>query len=103
MTTTSTVNDTTPATTLRELKQIVIDITKARLTPNDISDTANLFDECGLDSSSIVELVLAIEEKFGVVMSEDQLQVELFQDISRLAAFIDELKGVRYGETSAQS
>jgi|HubBroStandDraft_5_1064220.scaffolds.fasta_scaffold1961645_1 acyl carrier protein len=71
--------------TLTALKQIVTDITKVA----EVRDDANLFEDCGLDSMSVLDLVLAIEEKFGISISADELQTELFQRVSNLAEFVD--------------
>jgi acyl carrier protein len=93
----SAVQPSTNAQTLTELKEIVIEVTKAKISPTDISDAANLFDDCGLDSSSVVDLVLALEEKYNITMSEDQLEVELFQNASNLADFIETLRAATRG------
>ena len=71
--------------TLIALKQIVTKITH---TP-EVRDDANLFEDCGLDSMSVLDLVLAIEERFGITISADELQSELFQRITNLAQFVD--------------
>jgi acyl carrier protein len=75
--------------TLASLKAIVIDVTKMKIAPADIREDANLFDDCGLDSTSVVDLVLAIEEKFGITIQEEDLEAELFQNISNLACFVN--------------
>jgi acyl carrier protein len=71
--------------TLTALKQMVSDITKVA----EVRDDGNLFEDCGLDSMSVLDLVLAIEEKFGISISADELQTELFQRVSNLAEFVD--------------
>lgn len=80
------------AANLDILKNIIIGVTKAKITREEISDTANLFDDCGLDSIAVVDLVLALEEKFNITIAQDQLEVEIFQNISTLAAFIEKLR-----------
>ena len=48
------------------------------------SDT--LFDEIGVDSIAIVELVMALEAELGVQMPDDQLErVATLGDLARLA------------------
>lgn len=76
---------------LTSLKQIVVHITKVV----DVRDDANLFEDCGLDSMSVLDLILAIEEKFRITISPDELQTELFQNISNLAQFIDSKRTVQ--------
>lgn len=76
--------------TLTALKQIVARITKIA----EVRDDANLFEDCGLDSMSVLDLVLAIEEKFNITILADELQTELFQNISNLAQFVDSKRSV---------
>ena len=71
--------------TLVALKQIVTQITH---TP-EVRDDANLFEDCGLDSMSVLDLVLAVEERFGITISADELQSELFQRLTSLVQFVD--------------
>ncbi|HET9790242.1 MAG TPA: acyl carrier protein [Candidatus Angelobacter sp.] len=71
------------------LKRLVISVAKLKLSPEEISDHASLFEDCGIDSTSLIELVLSIEEKYGVAFTEDELEIEMFQDLSKLAGFID--------------
>jgi acyl carrier protein len=72
------------------LKQLVVEVTQANIDPSSIRDTANLFNDCGLDSTSVIDLVLSIEDRFGVSLDEDELVVTLFQDLSKLYSLIEE-------------
>ena len=74
---------------LRKLKQIVVKIAQLKLAPEEISNTANLFDDCGMDSVSIVELVLSLEGEFDITIDEDELEAQVFQDFPRLGAFVE--------------
>jgi acyl carrier protein len=67
-----------------ELKRLVVEVVHLDIPPDRLADDANLY-ESGLDSTSVVELVLRIEERFQVTVSDEQLEVELFQDLRRLA------------------
>jgi acyl carrier protein len=64
-------------------------VAKLKTAPEEIGDHANLFDDCGIDSTSLIELVLSLEDQFGVKIVEDELDIEMFQDLTRLAEFID--------------
>ena len=86
--------------TLRQLKEIIIAVTQAKITPAEISDHAHLFDDCGLDSTSVVDLVLALEEKFDIAIAEDELESGLLEDLSNLARLVD-TKGQARARTTA--
>ena len=45
-----------------------------------------------VDSLGIMRLVSFIEEEFDVEVPEEDLVPEHFQNVSRLAAFVDQLK-----------
>lgn len=75
--------------TIETLKQLVVEVTQVNINPSSIRDSANLFNDCGLDSTSVIDLVLSIEDSFGVSIDEDELVVTLFQDLSKLCALIE--------------
>jgi len=74
---------------LAMLKRMVIAVSQANLAPEQIGDHANLFNDCGLDSTSIVELVISLEEEFGIRFNEDEIDLKLFQDLARLGLYIE--------------
>jgi acyl carrier protein len=65
------------------LRGLISDVVPLGLPPEALLDDANLYDH-GLDSTSVVELVLRIEERFQLRLSDDDLDVELFQRLGRL-------------------
>jgi acyl carrier protein len=42
-----------------------------------------------LDSMAVVELVVALEERFGITIDEDQVTGEVFETVGSLATLID--------------
>ena len=83
--------------TLDTLKALVITTTHLKIAPAEIRDNANLFDDCGLDSTSVVDLVFGIEEAFGISVPEDEIDAELFQSIKKLAEYIDSKRAANHG------
>jgi len=75
--------------TLDALKVLVIKMTHLNIAPAEIGDHANLFDDCGLDSTSVVSFVFEIQDAFGIEVAEEEMDAELFQDISQLSQFVD--------------
>ena len=74
---------------LAKLKELVIEVTQLKIAPEAISDTANLFNDCGVDSTSVVDLVVGLEQNFDISVDDDELDVKLFQDLSKLAEFVE--------------
>jgi acyl carrier protein len=54
------------------------------------STGTDLFESGVLDSLAFIELLLKLEEEFGVAVALDDLEVENFKSIERIAAFVDE-------------
>lgn len=52
------------------------------------SAEANLIEEGILDSMMFVDLVLFIEERFGVVAELEDLEIEHFATVARMARFV---------------
>jgi acyl carrier protein len=60
---------------------------KTSILEKDIDITAQTsFDQLGIDSLSIIELVLFIERKFQVIIPEDELLPENLNSVESLAA-----------------
>jgi len=75
----------------RQLKTMIIERLRLKITPEEIDDSAPLFGEgLALDSIDALELAIAVEKTFGVeIKNEDDGRVA-FQSINHLADFIKE-------------
>lgn len=62
------------------------------------SPDTDLFATGGMDSMSFVELLLAIEEKFAVKVSIEELEIENFQSITRIAEFVANRREFKVGK-----
>lgn len=74
------------------VKQMIIERLKLEgMAPEDIDAQAPLFGEgLGLDSIDALELVLAIEQTFGVKIEDEAAGMQAFRNVEALAAFIAE-------------
>lgn len=59
-------------------------------SPNgfDLSDDASFLDEGVVDSTGTLELVLFVEETFGIVVGDHEIEPENFDSVNKLAAYI---------------
>ena len=53
-----------------------------------IDDYENIFESGFLDSSAAMELVVFVEEEFGIQLNDDDLDLANFSTINRLVQFI---------------
>ncbi|MBI3130888.1 MAG: acyl carrier protein [Acidobacteria bacterium] len=73
-----------------EVKEMIIQRLKLEgMTPADIDDQAPLFGEgLGLDSIDALELVLGIEQTFGVKIEDEAAGMQAFKSAEALATYI---------------
>jgi acyl carrier protein len=55
-----------------------------------IGENSRLFDELGLDSTTVLELLMTIEEELGMEFDTDTLEQHHFETVGTLAAFVRE-------------
>ena len=74
------------------LKQILVERLKIERAPESIGDDEILFgpDGLGLDSIDALELVLGVEQEFGVQIGNEEVATDALASIDRLAGFLRE-------------
>jgi len=62
------------------VKTLLVQVLQIDIDPEDIADDEPLFGD-GLDADSMLslELISAIEEAFGIEVTDDELRVEMFE------------------------
>ncbi len=54
------------------LKETLVD--RLKVEASTITEDANLFEDLGLDSIDLMTVVMAVEEKFGIEVSDEELE-----------------------------
>ncbi len=87
------------ATLRTELKHLIVDTLRLEeITPEEIEDDIPLFGEgLGLDSVDALELVVALEKAYGVVIEDEEVGKEAFASVEVLAKFVQERIGENHG------
>ncbi|MFP3939315.1 MAG: acyl carrier protein [Thermoanaerobaculia bacterium] len=71
------------------LKRLLVERLKLEMDPSEIGDRDPLFGEgLGLDSIDALELVLGLEQEFGVKIEDEEVGGEALASIEALAAFV---------------
>ncbi len=74
---------------VKQLKEIIAYKLDVNLSIDEIDENVSLYEDgLGLDSIAIVELILAIEKEFSLEIYDEELNVEMFNNLSTLARFI---------------
>lgn len=70
------------------LKRMIAARLFLKVAPEAIDNDKSLMDDYGVDSVSLLELVVGIEEEFGIVIPDEEFSIKHFETVSALAAFI---------------
>jgi acyl carrier protein len=72
------------------IKQVLVDRLKLDRAPESIGDAEPLFgpEGLGLDSIDALELVLGVEQEFGVKIENEEVGSEALSSVDRLADFV---------------
>ncbi len=72
------------------IKEQIVKALELDIQPSDIPNDEMLFGgELGLDSISILEILIALEEEFEIEIGDEDFRVEEFSSIRQLAVYID--------------
>jgi len=72
---------------LTEIKTIITNTVGSNVVPDPLADDYPLVGNL-LDSLSITNLIVALEEHFGFVFNDDELSAEAFENVVSLAALV---------------
>ena len=72
------------------VKTLLVQVLQIDIDPEDIADDEPLFGD-GLDADSMLslEFIAAIEEAFGIEVTDDELRVELFELLRGLVEYVE--------------
>ena len=77
------------------VKELIVRRLKLEIDPASIQDDAPLFGEgLGLDSIDALELVLGLEQEFGINVEDEEVGVKAFSSVNALVDFIEQKKTV---------
>jgi len=70
------------------LKKMIVERLFLKIDPERIDDAKSLVDEYGVDSVSLFELVVGLEEEFGIRIGDDEFDIRNFATVAALARFV---------------
>ena len=76
--------------TVDTVREVLIDTLELSQSPDDLTRDTALFGALPeLDSFGVVHLVAAIEERFDIVIDDDEFGADLFETVGSLTDFVD--------------
>jgi acyl carrier protein len=81
---------TTPTTDLEAVRAVVVETLGVQDRAGTLEASTPLLGSLPeLDSMAVLELVLALEERFGIAIEGEDVTAEVFETLASLAAFVD--------------
>ena len=71
-----------------KLKAMIVERLFLKVKPEEIPVDASLMDAYGVDSVSLLELVVGLEEAFGIRLEDDDFNVKHFATVAALREFV---------------
>jgi len=71
-----------------KLKEMIVEHLFLNVAPADIDTGASLIDAYGVDSVCLLELVVGLEEAFGIVIEDGDFDVRNFMSVAALRDFV---------------
>lgn len=73
----------------QRVKAAIVEALKLQIKPEAIADNEVLFGGgLGADSTATMEVVFAVEETFGIEVSDEDLRPDLFDSVSSLCNYV---------------
>ncbi|HEX2952265.1 MAG TPA: acyl carrier protein [Armatimonadota bacterium] len=72
-----------------EIKDLLVERLFLRVKPEDIPDEAPLLETLGIDSVALFELVVGLEDVYGITFEEDEFRLSLFNNVNSIADFVE--------------
>ncbi len=70
------------------IKEMVVERLFLKVAPEELSSDASLIDDYGVDSVALLELVVGLEEVFGIVVEDGDFDLDNFSSVKALAEFV---------------
>ena len=70
------------------LKKMIVERLYLKVAPESIKNDASLMTTYGVDSVSLLELVVGLEDEFDIEIDDDEFDVENFQTVAALRDFV---------------
>jgi acyl carrier protein len=76
--------------TVDAVREVLIDTLELSKAPDELTRDTALFGALPeLDSFGVVQLVVALEERFDIVIDDDEFGADLFETVGTLSDFVD--------------
>lgn len=71
-----------------KLREMIVERLFLQIQPEDIDVNASLIDTYGVDSVCLLEMVVGLEEAFGIIVEDTDFDVRNFISVAALTSFV---------------
>ncbi|HEY3398853.1 MAG TPA: acyl carrier protein [Armatimonadota bacterium] len=75
------------------LKQMIVERLFLKLEPAEMVDDASLMDTYGIDSVNLFEIVVGLEDEFGISLQEQDFSIAAFATVDSIADLVEQKAG----------
>ncbi len=74
---------------IQRVKKVIVKALDLQVKPDEINERESVFGGgIGADSMASLQIIVGIEEEFGIEVEDEDLQVELFDSVLDMAEFV---------------
>lgn len=70
------------------IKAMIIERLFLPVSPDDIADDDALMEKYDIDSVRLFEIVIGLEELFGIVLEDEEFSIEAFENVSAISDLV---------------
>ena len=71
-----------------QIKAMIVERLFLDVKPSDIADDDLIMEKYKIDSVRLFEMVIGVEELFGIVIDEEDFDISLFENVSSVADYV---------------
>jgi acyl carrier protein len=75
------------------IKELMVERLFLQVQPEEIDDEAPLMETLGVDSIQIYEIVVGLEETYGLSFEDEEFNAEVFRNVKSIADFVRRKQG----------
>ena len=75
------------------IKGMLVERLFLQVQPDEIDDDDPLMETLGVDSIQILEIVVGLEETYGLSFQDDEFNIEVFRTVKSIADFVRRKQG----------
>jgi acyl carrier protein len=77
----------------QRIRSLVVERLELELDAAALDPASDLKDDVGLDSAALLEVVVSLEEAFGIAVGVEDVTEDNFRSVAAIAAFIERRRG----------